>query len=741
MGVPVSAVPELKERMDASLAALVEEANRGEPIWWKQSAWVWGLPTWSTSGRPFRGLSALILWRATAEWTVPAAWREATDIDDPKVVVVPTRTKRGWAPLALTPAPRLGALPFPVPKWGDTRMEEALSRLRIGEHSSLSSIADNVRELSAAFIQALRRHPAPWNGRCRDWTVESLSVAARLANIVADAAYAAQVGTVFTEDLVWERGDVAALFPWESQEPGGLGETADRRLKRIGARVLAMGDQPGQLPARQELNLRLDRVWERGEVLEGYSRILELMGHLGSAPSGDVVLDARRLGASLAEKAARVEHLFDLIRDAATVWGWSRLRARVLRKSWMHRLHVLSFHHILGDRRWHPDRIIPRVKSVRRQSREKFHSLGDVRLSDVGLVRLLDAMGPQRPRSIPTTGDVMRLVGKVKDRSYQRRAIFKADGRARWLDVPNPVLAEAQRKLVAALRPSSPFAGVATAFEPGRSPALQARIHEGAVAAVVMDIADFFGSIRPRHLRWAFHPRKLGATARARRRAAKTGVLVAGGAKQEREALLRLLFAGEGRTRWLPQGAPSSPWAANLAAHPMDRRLRAWARDSQSLGEVRYSRYADDLVLSLHGDVDADTASRFLVEAEASLRAAIVARGWTVREEKTRRWRREDRAPLTLCGVEVPRRAGDPCCLPRATYMRARAAMHKLRCGHRRDVHGLLAWAWGATGQPGWLSWLSPQLSGFTKSLAGRLLAEAVLAGWADSVDLVGAAE
>lgn len=727
----VSPTSPLQSRLDAALTALVDEANRGDPVWWRQAAWIWGLPAWSGSGRPFRGLAALLLWRAATNWKTPTAWQEASDLDDPAAVVIPARSKRGWVPLVVVPGPRLGALTFPVPKWDEPQIDDALATLRLDERPTLTPIVSKVRELVGAFVQSLRRHSAPQAVRHTDWTVQSLSVAARIAATAAEAAYAAQVGTVFPEELVWQRGDVAALFPWETQEPGSPGETADRTLKREKARVLGKGQRPGQLPMREDAVLRLDRVWERGRVLDGYGRVLQAMEALRMEVTGEAVIDARALGLALAWRAARVAELPEKAADDPAAATWTRLRLRVARKSWAHRLHVLCFRDLAGDRRWHSDRIIPRVLSVLSRgalSRGALSPprLSDVRLSDLGLVRLLDAMGPKRPPALPRTEEILARVGTVTDRTYQRRAIYKTDGSARWLDVPNSELAEAQRRLVEALRPSAPFAGVATAFEPGRSPALQARVHEGAVAAVVIDIADFFGSIRPRHIRWAFHPRR-GET-----ETTSKGLLLNGGSREQRESLLMLLFAGEGRTRWLPQGAPSSPWAANLAAHPMDRRLRAWARD---WGSVRYSRYADDLALSFHSEADAATVKRFLEAGEQALRAAVQARGWAVREEKTRRWRREDRSPLTLCGVEVPRMPGAPCRLPRAQHRRARAALHQLRCGAAPWDHGLLAWAWGATGQPGWLAWGSPELSRFAVDLAGPVLAEALAGGWADSVD------
>ena len=722
----------LQTRLDAGLTKLVEEVNRGDPVWWRESAWIWGLPTWSGSGRPFRGLAALLLWHAASDWRVPGAWQEAREPDVPGAVVIPLRSKQGWMAVAVAPGPRLAAVPFPVPRWNDERSEAVLAALRLEERPALVGLASKVRELLAAFVQALRRQSAPQPMlRHTDWTAASLTIAAGIAATVAEAAYAAQIGKVFTELSIWQRGDVAALFPWEAQIPGDQGEPLDRMLRRKDARVLAIGARAGQLPMRPNAKIRLDRVWARGRVLEGYGRVLHAMEALGVRPCGEAVLDARALGLNLARRAARAEPLAEDVVDPDSHKAWKLLLSHAQQRAWAHRLHVLRFGDLHHDSRWHPDRIIPRMVKVASEGGWQLAQLDELPLAALGLVPLLDTMGPRRPDEAPRTADVLARVGAVSDRSYRRHAIYKADRTARWLDVPSPELARAQRRLVRVLRPNAPFAGVATAFEPGRSPALQARVHEGAVAAVIVDISDFFGSIRPRHVRWAFHPRP-------GEHASSDGPLLTGGTREDREDLLLLLFAGEGRTRWLPQGAPSSPWAANLAAHPMDRRLRAWARD---WGAVRYSRYADDLVLSLHkptesaAALDAVAVDRFLVEAHAALNAAIQARGWKVNEAKTRRWRRGDRAPLTLCGIEVPTEPGAPCRLPRGQHQRARAALHQLRCGTAQWDHGLLAWAWSSTGRPGWLAWSNLLLTRFAIAMAGPVLAEAFLAGWADNID------
>src|SRR5262249_44725563 len=149
---------------------------------------------------------------------------------------------------------------------------------------------------------------------------------------------------------------------------------------------------------------------ERGEVLDGYSRVLQAMDALGIKVTGEAALDARALGLALARKAARVEALPARAVDRECAEAWDQLRRRVARKSWAHRLHVLHFKDLLGDRRWIPDRIIPRVRKVSPQGVRSGSSLSEVRLSDLGLVRLLDAMGPKRPKDPLKTEELLANV-------------------------------------------------------------------------------------------------------------------------------------------------------------------------------------------------------------------------------------------------------------------------------------------------------------------------------------------
>jgi RNA-directed DNA polymerase len=111
------------------------------------------------------------------------------------------------------------------------------------------------------------------------------------------------------------------------------------------------------------------------------------------------------------------------------------------------------------------------------------------------------------------------------------------------------------------------------------------------------------------------------------------------------------------RTRHLPQGAPTSPALANLAARMLDIRLTGFAR---SMG-LRYSRYADDLALS--GDADVD---KVLWVA----RRIITDEGFILNPLKTRVRRAHERQQLT--GLVV----NDWPAVQRREYDELRAILH-----------------------------------------------------------------
>jgi hypothetical protein len=97
-------------------------------------------------------------------------------------------------------------------------------------------------------------------------------------------------------------------------------------------------------------------------------------------------------------------------------------------------------------------------------------------------------------------------------------------------------------------------------------------------------------------------------------------------------------------TRHLPQGAPTSPALANLAALRLDRRLSGLARRAG----VVYTRYADDLTFS-GGDDLAQARARF-----GALVAVIAGEeGFALNHRKTRLMRRGVRQHVTGVVVNV----------------------------------------------------------------------------------------
>jgi hypothetical protein len=723
---------DLTTALNEGLANLAAELASGSPRWLQRTK---ALPVWMESGRVIRGLAALFLWKAERPTAFSGAWRPLLPSEGPQkptenpsesstslvqalppsgVLVVPLPGRRAWRPAAVVAAPRLTANPNPVPEWKpEHEVEVFIAELGIAQCPPLYAYLPVVEALSHIFLAALRRVPPPIWVPLPGLDASALSVAAPIAALIADAAFARAMGRFFRGPLAHLAGSTADLFPSEARQ---FSQSALDRPLRKGGRFLRHGKGVGRLALQQRGHIRLDRIMERGGVLAGLGRVHAALAALKQPITGDPVLDARRLGRQLAGQMQALEPKPPAELGPQAEKFWTLLRSRVAYRGWYHHLDTLIFADLCADRkRWRRRELTIQAYKAAGSNR------GTIPLSSIGLMHLLVAHGPARNMEPCSSSNLLTGAGGPLTADYRRHPLRKRDGSLRWLDVPSPALASLQEKLVAALRPRAPASGFATAFEPGRSPAQHARMHQGAVAAVVMDIADFFGSIRPRHLRWAFCP-----PPERRHRA-----IYLEGTPEEREALLLHFFAGEGHHRWLPQGAPSSPWIANLAAQPMDRRIWSWAREQPG---VRYSRYADDLVLSLEGPASEAVMARFLTEAPVVLQAAVEAQGWQVHPTKTRSWRQLDRAPLTLCGVEVPRDGG-PCGLPRPVARRARAALFHLRQGELQVDRGILAWARGASGAVGWMAWSSRFLDAFCCAAAGSLLGEAVMAGWADSVD------
>jgi hypothetical protein len=157
----------------------------------------------------------------------------------------------------------------------------------------------------------------------------------------------------------------------------------------------------------------------------------------------------------------------------------------------------------------------------------------------------------------------------------------------------------------------------------------------GAAVVLRLDLRDFFLAVPYGRIHALFL--KLGYRAPVARLLARLtthGSPPAALAAHPQPACLSGQDCGQFRTPHLPQGAPSSPALANLAAFRLDVRLAALA---EAAG-VRYTRYADDLVFS-GGDGFARSIDRFTIRAMA----IALEEGFTVNARKTRSMRRAAR--------------------------------------------------------------------------------------------------
>lgn len=185
------------------------------------------------------------------------------------------------------------------------------------------------------------------------------------------------------------------------------------------------------------------------------------------------------------------------------------------------------------------------------------------------------------------------------DKFYREYSIPKKSGGLRHISAPLPSLLTVQQDLVRLLLRKIIPHEAATAFFPGTNIRTHVSRHREGAWLYKLDIEDFFPSISSIKVRDLF--------------------ISLGYLSSIAAALARLMTLNNS----LPQGAPTSPYVANLIAGGLDKKIEDYCRGRGLI----YSRYADDLVLS--GDklerVDIDFIHR-----------AVEAEGFAVNEKKTR---------------------------------------------------------------------------------------------------------
>lgn len=213
--------------------------------------------------------------------------------------------------------------------------------------------------------------------------------------------------------------------------------------------------------------------------------------------------------------------------------------------------------------------------------------------------------------------DVRTLEGQLAEgplRHYRYRWIQKRDGSARLLEAPKPRLKAIQRQILAEILDRIPPHPAVHGFRAGHSIRSFVAPHTARALVLRLDLRDFFpGVLRARILAiflTAGYPEAVatlltGLCTNTTPRAVLESAPAFVPAMRRR---LKLLYARP----HLPQGAPTSPALANLAAWRFDVRLAGLAEASAAA----YTRYADDLLFS--GDPTfARGAHRFAIHVGA----------------------------------------------------------------------------------------------------------------------------
>lgn len=153
---------------------------------------------------------------------------------------------------------------------------------------------------------------------------------------------------------------------------------------------------------------------------------------------------------------------------------------------------------------------------------------------------------------------------------YRKFSIPKARGGLREIAAPLPSLQMVQRWILDSILSKIAASDPAHGFVAGKSILSNAQIHLNAPSLLKCDIRDFFPSITFRRVMGLF------------------GSL---GYSMDVKFYLSRLCTLDNR---LPQGSPASPAISNIVARNLDKRLQALS----DAGNLKYSRYADDLTFS-----------------------------------------------------------------------------------------------------------------------------------------------
>lgn len=262
-----------------------------------------------------------------------------------------------------------------------------------------------------------------------------------------------------------------------------------------------------------------------------------------------------------------------------------------------------------------------------------------------------------------------RTVDREQLRNYWYRWQPRRSGLPRLIEAPKARLKEIQRWVLHEILDHVPPHDAAHGFTRGRSVLTHAALHTGQRVVLRLDLRDFFASVSAGRAYGLFRAVGYGHSVAH----ALTGLctntiptMVWNAAERPTQPWLIQPHFWLGRqlaTPHLPQGAPTSPALANLAAFGIDRRLTGLS----AAFSMRYSRYADDLTFS--GPRVTGRANRTLIQLATGI---INEEGFRLHHDKSRLRSAAQRQLVT--GVVVNQTPN----VPRDDYDRLKASLHRL---------------------------------------------------------------
>jgi hypothetical protein len=284
-----------------------------------------------------------------------------------------------------------------------------------------------------------------------------------------------------------------------------------------------------------------------------------------------------------------------------------------------------------------------------------------------------------------------RTVAAERLRNYRYAAVPRRSGLPRVIEAPKLRLKEIQRWILREILDHVPVHEAAQGFTRGRSVIDHARRHSGQQVLLRLDLADFFASVFAGRVFGIFQTIGYRSDVAHLLTGLTTNTVpvhvweVVRRAAADAAVGPRFWLGRQLATPHLPQGAPTSPAVANLAAFRLDRRLAGLAASAG----LRYSRYADDLTFS------GGRLARGGAEFAALVGTIVGDEGFALNPAKTNL--RTRAARQQVCGIVVNATPN----VPRAEYDRLKAILHNAArhgpasqgvADRRSHLQGRVAW-------------------------------------------------